>query len=334
MLERTGRFPRTGAAIGLSVTVLGRLAHLEGSGSIPSAFSSIPTLGATWSALHDRLRAAVEADPRIEVHNETGVQSVDQDAGRAWAVTTAARTFPGDVVVGADGHRSVVRAHVSPERPEAAFAGYMIWLGLSQESGMPSVRRWPEDIAMLSPEDSYFFGYPVPDVNGAFVPGARELGWAWYDAGRNGLLRETGCIVGHVVQRSLTPDRVPAATLRELAQEARYRLPSPWREAVLETIQRRSVIGTPIAEYEPERIVRQRVVLVGDAAHVPTPMTGMGFAASLDDAEALADALTTTRAGASVVGALQMYERRRLDPARRLVRSGQLFSRSFSREAA
>ena len=100
---------------------------------------------------------------------------------------------------------------------------------------------------MLSPEDSYFFGYPVPDANGAFVPVARELGWAWYDAGRNGLLRETGCVVGHVVQRSLTPNRVPAATLRELAQEARYRLPSPWREAVLETIQRRSVIGTPIA---------------------------------------------------------------------------------------
>jgi 2-polyprenyl-6-methoxyphenol hydroxylase-like FAD-dependent oxidoreductase len=109
------------------------------------------------------------------VHNETGVQSVDQDAGRAWAVTTTARTFQGDVVVGADGHRSVVRAHVSPERPEAAFAGYMIWLGLSQESGMPSVRRWPEDTAMLSPDDSYFFGYPVADVNGAFVPGAREL---------------------------------------------------------------------------------------------------------------------------------------------------------------
>ena len=94
MLERTGRFPRTGAAVGLSVTVLGRLAHLEGSASIPSAFGSSPTLGATWSALHDRLPAAVEADPRIEVHNETGVQSVDQDAGGAWAVTTAARTFP------------------------------------------------------------------------------------------------------------------------------------------------------------------------------------------------------------------------------------------------
>ena len=51
-------------------------------------------------------------------------------------------------------------------------------------------------------------------------------------------------------------------------------------------------------------------------------------------AEALADALTTTQAGASVVDALQMYEQRRLDPARRLVRSGQSFSRSFSREAA
>src|SRR5687768_13434062 len=80
MLERTGKFPRTGAAVGLSVSVLGRLAHLEGSASIPSAFGLTPTLAATWSALHDRLRAAVEADRRIAVHNETGVQTVDQDS--------------------------------------------------------------------------------------------------------------------------------------------------------------------------------------------------------------------------------------------------------------
>jgi len=45
---------------------------------------------------------------------------------------------------------------------------------------------------------------------------------------------------------------------------------------------------TPIAEYVPDRLVNGRLALVGDAAHVPTPMTGCGFSASLDDAEAIA----------------------------------------------
>jgi 2-polyprenyl-6-methoxyphenol hydroxylase-like FAD-dependent oxidoreductase len=58
-------------------------------------------------------------------------------------------------------------------------------------------------------------------------------------------------------------------------------------------------------------------------------MTGGGFAASLADAEALA----TTVAGvdaADVPEALVVHERRRLQPARALVQSGQDFSRSFA----
>ncbi|WP_442852616.1 FAD-dependent monooxygenase [Arthrobacter sp. 131MFCol6.1] len=49
---------------------------------------------------------------------------------------------------------------------------------------------------------------------------------------------------------------------------------------MLDSIERRAVIGTPIAEYVPARLARGRVAIVGDAAHVPTPMTGSGFAES------------------------------------------------------
>lgn len=335
VLERTGRSPRTGAAVGLEDGVLERLLRLGSPNSLVTAFGpSTPVPATTWFALQASLRAAVDGDPSIEVHDGTRVRSVEQLEDGARAITADGTTFCGDVLIGADGHRSVVRRHVAPERPHATFAGYVIWLGLSQESGMPPVRRWPDDVAMLSPEGAYFFGYPVPDVNGAVVPGARELGWAWYDSGRNALLREAGCVIGNVVQHSLNADRVLESTLRELGEEAKDRLPSPWREAVLETIRRRAVVGTPIAEYVPERLVRHRVALVGDAGHVPTPMTGMGFAASLDDAEALAEALGASPAGVSVQDALRVYEQRRLDTVRRLVRSGQQFSRAFSREAA
>jgi len=60
-------------------------------------------------------------------------------------------------------------------------------------------------------------------------------------------------------------------------------------------------------------------------------MTGTGYAASLDDAAALAAALDGAGED-DVAAALARYERERLHDARRLVASGQQFSRSFARE--
>jgi 2-polyprenyl-6-methoxyphenol hydroxylase-like FAD-dependent oxidoreductase len=56
-------------------------------------------------------------------------------------------------------------------------------------------------------------------------------------------------------------------------------------------LSRRAVVGTPMGEYLPHRPARGRVCLVGDAAHVPSPMTGRGFDASALDALALAEAM-------------------------------------------
>jgi 2-polyprenyl-6-methoxyphenol hydroxylase-like FAD-dependent oxidoreductase len=334
LLERSGTAPRSGAAIGMDGGRLERLARLDRSMPPPSASSSPGLLAWTWSAVHARLRAAAETDPHIELHDSTSVQSVNQDADSAWATASDGRTFRGDLVIGADGHRSVVRRQISPEKPDAAFAGYLIWLGLVDEAAIPAPRRWPRDLAILHGPADLLLGYPLPGRDGSFVPGSRQLGWAWYDTSRNGLLRETGCVDGNVVRHSLISTEIPAATLRELAAEARDRWPTPWRDAILHCIGRRAVIGTPIAEYVPDRLVNGRIALVGDAAHVPTPMTGMGFNASLDDAEALAEALAARTGESSVAEALQAYEKKRLGSARRLVQSGQQFSRGFSREAA
>jgi 2-polyprenyl-6-methoxyphenol hydroxylase-like FAD-dependent oxidoreductase len=136
-----------------------------------------------------------------------------------------------------------------------------------------------------------------------------------------------------VVRHSLMPAGIPARTYDELEQHARRRFPSPWREAILDSISRRAVIGTPIAEYVPVRLAAGRLVLVGDAAHVPTPMTGSGFSESLYDAEALASALSAQGEGGDIEAALANYEVDRLGPARSLVLSGQSFSRSFGRAA-
>lgn len=330
MLERSDDTGRTGAALYVGEGLLERITGRDYS---QVARPLVPGIQ-TWFAVHSALRAAAEADPRIELHQNTAVKSVGQDANSAWAITADHHTIRGDLVIGADGHRSVVRRHVAPERPDAAFAGYVIWIGIAHEAALSTYHRWPQDVAFLGGHTDHLLGYPLPGSDGSHAPGSRRLGWAWYDASRNSLLRQTGSVVGSVVHHSLLPADIPEATFQALTDEARQQFPAPWRDAILDCIEQRAVIGTPIAEYVPDRLVNGRIAVVGDAAHVPTPMTGNGFSASLHDAEALAAAIATHTPGSGAIEALQEYEQDRLHSARSLVQSGQDFSRSFARRAA
>ncbi|MFF7885395.1 FAD-dependent monooxygenase [Streptomyces sp. NPDC020794] len=337
MLERSGAVPRArrGAALGgVSEGLLSRITGSRHSKNGSAPLSSVASGVQSWTAVHARLRAAVDADPHIELRPHTTVRGVGQDADSARAITADQQTFRGDVVIGADGHGSVVRAAVAPDKPDATFAGYLIWLGLTDESSLVPSCHLPRDVDILSGGEDYLLGYPLPGPDGSVTPGSRQAGWAWYDASHNDLLRETRAVVGNVVRRSLTSADIPEATFRELVDKAEDLWPSPWREAILDCIERRAVIGTPIAEYVPDQLVNGRLALVGDAAHVPTPMTGSGFSASLHDAEAVAAAVSAGVRGQAMAQALREYERKRLSSVRSMVQSGQQFSRSFTGLAA
>jgi 2-polyprenyl-6-methoxyphenol hydroxylase-like FAD-dependent oxidoreductase len=88
------------------------------------------------------------------------------------------------------------------------------------------------------------------------------------------------------------------------------------------------VAGFPVAEYLPSRLVRNRVVLVGDAAHVATPMTGAGFENALLDVAELANDFRNA-SGPAVPTALARYEQGRLLRVRGLVSSGMSRGRSY-----
>lgn len=322
VLERSADTGRTGAVIHVAPGLIDSLAGTRPAG--PTPLTGVQT----WKATHDRLRELAVNHPRITLHDGITVTAVDQNDNAASVTTTDGRVFTADLVIGADGHRSTVRGVVAPERPNAQFAGYVIWIGIAEETALNTSTPWPRGLAFLDEGPGPMLGVPVPPLEGA-GRGARRLSWAWYDASRNRLLEETGSVVDGVVRHSILPADVPQETLTELSREARRSLPSPWREAVIDAAGRHAITGTPIAEYVPDRLVRGRIALVGDAAHVPTPMTGSGFSESEADADALSIALS--REG-EIVEALALYERTRLRRARDLVLSGQGFSRSFSNQ--
>jgi 2-polyprenyl-6-methoxyphenol hydroxylase-like FAD-dependent oxidoreductase len=322
LLERSDDSGRTGAALYVDPNFMQKLLGDQAHFAMASGVQ-------TWFTVNAALRAAVDADPRIALHQNTVVKRVGQDAESAWAESEHL-VFRGDIVIGADGHRSIVRASVAPDAPDARFAGYVIWLGLSQEADIATPTAWPSGVDFLERGGDILLGYPLPGATGATQPGGRQLGWAWYDASENALLREKGCVQGDIVHHGLQRAQIPGQVYQKLARQAKKRWPSPWREAILDCVHRQAVIGTPIAEYLPERLSNGRLAIVGDAAHVPTPMTGKGFNASLQDALALAEAAADGLHGDAALNALHHYEKTRLDSARSLVEAGQIFSRSFA----
>ena len=64
---------------------------------------------------------------------------------------------------------------------------------------------------------------------------------------------------------------------------------------------------------------RERAVLVGDAAHAPSPSSGQGASMALEDAVVLADAIA---AAPDVAAGLAAYEQRRRDRVERIVKAG------------
>lgn len=341
----------TGIALanaGLTVTILERASDERRSGAALQVDSGESDISATakylrrlasggirsveaWSSIETRLRKEAQTNPQIEIRFNTRIQAVKQNDEAAWVISDKGETFSGDILIGADGYRSIVCRHVASHHPDATFAGYLIWVALVDEQNIPKQYRLGPNpgVAMPNGMGDFLLGSVVAGADGSSTIGQRRLGWAWYDNTENDLLKQLGCVKGNVVQHSLIGADIPAETLDNLSKKAKQRWSQPWLAAIQHSIQTRNLIATPIAEYVPEVLVKGRIALVGDAAHLPTPLTASGFNASLGDAATLTDCVAKEIQGGDVVEALLQYQSRRLEVARQIVQSGQGFSRSF-----
>ena len=326
ILEKVADGPRSGAglqvdAAGFTSTRTERLLRKLASGGKRSI--------QLWSSIESRLRTEVESDSLIDLHYDARVERVEQDETVAWAITDRGERFTADIVIGADGHHSKVRQIVAPDNPNATFAGYMVWIASTSESDLPDYLR-PDhhhpEVTMLNSSSGFLFGSIIEPLDGS---GNRRIGCTWYDNSRNDVLRQLGCVEGNVVHHSLKGPDIPEDTLNELARQVRTQWEEPWKSAMLHALDSRSLTGTPIKEYVPTHLVNGRVALIGDAAHVPAPITASGFNASLQDAVDLARCVSKGIQGNDAMKALKKYESIRLNAVRKMVQSGKSYSQSF-----
>ena len=327
IIERAAGEPPGGAGLGLDRQLLGAVTGVDAA-RIPVVSGNRDS--AAWGLVRQFLLDAALRTPGIEFIESTTVTGVREPAEPGLvSVDITGGVFTADVVLGADGVYSVMRRFVAPDHPAALYAGYMLWRGLVREAEVPGgLDGRGGNLEVYGAPGAQLVVYGVPGADGRAGPGHRRVSFAWYDASRTELLRETGCLEGDAVVATLANDQIPAALVHELGRLARRYWPSPWDRCVGWGVTHGEVFGTPVAEYLPSRLVRDRVVLVGDAAHVATPMTGAGFQNALLDVAALAAGLRGP-SGADVPAALGRYERQRLPLARQLVSSGMSWGRSY-----
>ena len=256
----------------------------------------LPQVVTSWDRLHQLLRPLI---PPGHHHLGHGLVGIDQDAERVTAHFANGRSVSGELLIGADGFRSTVRAAFAPDL-QPAYAGYVVWRGLAEERDLPAATHAAIferfSFFLLSPGNEVL-GYPIAGPDNDLRRQHRRFNWVWYRWAAPDRLKEMltdAAGVHHEV--SIAPPLIRDEIIQEMRTSAAEFIARPFLE-ILDRIAR--PFFTPVYELASSRMVFGRVALIGDAAHLARPHVGMGVTKAAADARALADCLAGPRADLS-----------------------------------
>jgi len=261
----------------------------------------------SWGRLYQLLKSAFAGE---RYHFGHSFQGLEQDAGGVTTRFANGNTARADILVGADGIRSSVRAQLAPEaRP--LYAGYVGWRGLADENAVSRAahRELCDKLAFCLPHREMMLCYPVAGFGNSTRPGSRCFNFVWYrpaDEARE-LPRLCTDSAGRCHGTAIPPPLIRPEVLAETRRAAEELLAPQIAEIVRLA---RQPFFQPIFDVESPHMAFGRVALLGDAAFVARPHVGMGVTKGAGDALALAACLRET--GNDVPAALQRYESPRL----------------------
>lgn len=243
-----------------------------------------------WGSLWNALRRRVPEE--VSYRSGSVVTGVEPDSDGVTLRLADGHQERFDVVIGADGYRSVVREAMFPGA-DATYAGYIGWRGTS-----PDVADLPSDgcdaHTVVFP-GGHCMIYRIPDGVGGHL-----LNWVLYTPPP----RTDGLHPDLRTPTSLPPGRLNSELTARLRALVADNFPPYWAARVLRTPAETTFIQ-PIYDLEVPQYASGRMVLVGDAASVARPHIGGGSVKALQDATALEAAWT---AGDSWNEVLESYD--------------------------
>ena len=266
----------------------------------------------SWDRLFTLLRAAL---PDICYRGGLEFARWEQHGGAVTAHFADRSTATGELLIGADGLRSHVRAAILANQP-LRYAGYVAWRALAPEHSFPPAlhRDLFDALGFCLPPGEQMLGYPVAGPGNDLRPGNRRYNIVWYrPTDEATLARLLTDISGQHHEVSIPPPLVAGAVIAELNAAADTLLAPQFRDVM--SFAERPFLQ-PIYDIEVPRMSAGRIVLIGDAAFVARPHVGAGVVKAAQDAVALADALAT---GSDIGPALHAFESVRLPVGRRIV---------------
>jgi 2-polyprenyl-6-methoxyphenol hydroxylase-like FAD-dependent oxidoreductase len=232
-----------------------------------AAAAGEPILHVIWRA--ELYRALYDEATRrgVTIEHRRRLTRADDGADGITAHFADASRARADVLIGADGVRSTVRSLIDPDAPAPRYTGLLGFGGWATGAGVAATHG---SYHMIYGKQA-FFGYQV------------------LDDGRTGWFAN----LPH-------PDPLTLAQTREVAGErwlrtlgaafAADRTPAPAIVAATDPADLMIVGGLEIMPTAPIWS-RGRAVLVGDAAHVPSPSSGQGASMAVESAVELARCL-------------------------------------------
>jgi len=253
----------------------------------PDSWQSFTTVSqrqvSSWQSLYSTLLAHCPS----QVAPGSEVVGLERQ-GNQWLVRLGANeSFNTDLLVGADGHRSIVRRQLdSLSMPN--YSGYFLWRGLVNPSILTQATRdllWDGGFHFLSARRNRFICYPAPAPN---LEDGMWLNFGWYravdDDTRFGWCDEAGFPSDVMI---IPSEKVPFSMAASILPISAAELPTPWSDLIEAAVSARALFANAIHEYAPDQLVGEGLVLVGDSAHLMSPITGAGARSAIDDALAL-----------------------------------------------
>jgi 2-polyprenyl-6-methoxyphenol hydroxylase-like FAD-dependent oxidoreductase len=247
--------------------------------------------GDLWQYLYEGL-------PKYSVKFGNDIQEIHNPESLKPIVETEGKLLEFDLIIGADGGKSTIRKYVTDATPQ--YAGYTLWRTLlsTDKIGHP-----PNGRKTINGTRYETLGFP-------FIGANQESLW---NCG---------------VYMAMPESEVEKPTKNRQVSSPNFKKTPDWFLPFVDhlfdkptlkfwetAVQHGKVSAHPVWEFVTEKVVNNRVVLLGDAAHMASPRTGAGAYAAMVDAVVLE---TAFKQGQNIDESLKLYNQNTVDRGREL----------------